>query len=250
MNRSFFLVPLLLIISTVCAAEAQVNRGAGVRCKHKIIFLPQLHEKALAQGVEDITERKIAESQFRTARYLEAHPNTQIFSEQILENVYFDRLSDETKEVARQTKLLFPYGIPERFADLTYEQRRQLVDIGAEGVLLLTGRVTMLRKVVPNVATQNVIINQIQKGMKEKDSSSVVTQEIVTTDSVPYRLVTTVREEYALKEIIKYFDAYPSDESAILIFGESHDFRRHDKLFPGRCIETPDGFVASKVLVR
>ncbi len=244
MNKNVYFVPLLLIVFGTLQAQAQVTRGRESDCKNKIILLPQLHEKGLAQGPEYNTERKIAESQFRIAKYLEAHPKIQIFSEQMLEDITFDRLSEETKQVSTQMKLLFPNGVPEKFADLTNEQRQRLVSIGADGILLLTGRVPILRKVVPNVATHNIIVNQIDKGMQEQGSNSVVTREMVTKDSVPYQLITTVREQYALKEVNKFFDAFPQEKSAILIFGQTHDFRRHEKLFPGRCIEIPDEFAA------
>ncbi len=252
MNKKVYLVPLLLILFGFlqAQAQAQATRGRESECKNRIIFLPQLHDTGLVQGPEYNTERKIAESQFRIARYLEANPKAQIFSEQMLEDVTFDRLSDETKQVSAQMKLLFPRGMPEKFVDLTGEQRQQLVSLGADGILMLTGRVPILRKVVPNVATHNLIVNQIDKGMEEQGSNSVVTREIVTKDSVPYQLITTVREQYTLKEINKFFEAYPNERSAILIFGQTHDFRRHEKLFPGRCIVIPDEFADAKVTVR
>lgn len=236
MNRLKFVVPWVLVV--LCGGVVRAETP-GRECPKTITFLSQMSVHSMVRDVDAPTVEQIAKSQFRIARYLSKHQNVPVFSEQIFEDIRYSDLRGQMRVAANQAKQVFPNGIPRFFEDLNAIQKRYLVVAGGDGVMLLTGRIRTLHRVVPDEATHDLIAAEIKRQTERTTDSQISNEQLEAINSIIYDLATTVREHLALTEINRYFAQNPRENSAILIFSHTHDFREHGKLFPAKCIETP-----------
>lgn len=208
-----------------------------LNCDSQIRFLPQTHRNVIALAMGETNADELSRSQFQVASYIQKNSELPVFSEQVDTDLDQSSITGDLQIAGNQLKQLFPIGIPKTYEQLSSEQRKQLSSAGADGVLLLTGRISALHKVVPNRATQDSIFARIQQLMADLKPT-----DKVSSDSELFRLLNDIRERMALAEIQKFFVSNPNIKTVLLVYGRLHNFKRHGDIFPSECIETPSDF--------
>lgn len=203
-------------------------------CEYRIIFLPQIHRNVIDSRLGETNIEEVAKSQFHIAKIILENSEVPIFSEQVDENIIASKIEGDLRLAGEKIKFIFPFGIPENFESLSIKQKEQLAFAGADFVLLFIHKIQVLYKVVENRSVSDAIfarINELMGELKPSDKIDSYSELMILVDDV--------REKAALNEIKKYFNLNPKEKSAFLIYGKNHNFRRHDDIFPGKCIKTP-----------
>ncbi len=227
-----FLILLLPIFFVLPAAKA-------AECKHRIIFLPQMHNIKELPGSQtsEAKNDKIAESQLKIANYFEHLSNVPVFSEQVGEDFTLDAVpKDEIPSLKKHFDQIFPDGLPEDPKALTDAQKEKLINHGGEFVQLVRGKIKKIHGVVKDPTSMKKIFESINRWYETQPSLDV-----------PYppeigALVYGARERAALLKIQSYFSQNKGQRDVILIYGASHSFIFYPELFPSQCVFIPKEF--------
>jgi hypothetical protein len=224
----------ILILGTTSNAVAGQSG-----CNHRILFLPQVHQSVVGDspGVNAGSLEHVAQSQFKIAKFIERNSALPVFSEQVDTSFSTRGVSAiQLSQVNQEYSNLFPQGLPDKYDDLTQDQKQKLAVAGGELTQLMLGKIDTLNKVVPNRVIQDRIFSQISEHFKRHPNDGV------KFDSVIYQLIFDKREMLALSEINHYFEQNAGQRDVILVYGSLHDFSRFPKLFPPECILIPFDF--------
>ena len=234
MKQAHLTIPMTFIVS--CIVFLNQISFAAPKCNKSIIFLPQTHADVIQGGRKIPAEfaEEIAQSQFLIAKFLEAHSNIPIFSEQVDTDQSLKNASPDLLKLAVIYHQVFPNGVPSNYSALNQDQKFRLSDGGADATELLLGKIPLLHKVVANEQEQNSFFDPLIDWVKKHPNQPF-------PPDLDHRILYD-REEAALREINQFFSTHPAEKQVILIYGAAHNFFAHSNSFDPSCIKVPPNF--------
>ena len=160
-----------------------------------------------------------------------------MFSEQVSSDLTVQTVSDNFRKVAAQIKSMFPTGLPQSFDDLSEDQKTVIARAGGDAISFILRNTDMLYKVVPNDQVEDQLIDKVSAWAKTHPAST-------TPPPAIENIIFNIRENLALDQINDYFNANPTQQDVILIYGSDHYYSllTHSAKFPSQCIVVPKKF--------
>ena len=224
----FYIFSFICLLATAAKADT---------CKHRIIFLPNIHSSVLDGGNKAVVQSDLLEvtafSTYRVVNYLKDHRDLPLFSEQVSKDLTMKTATPQFLAMAQRVRTQFTGG--GTFWSLSPEQKQTMALAGGDVFSLIFGITPELHRVVENDKVENSIIDKIVKWHKANASVTEYPPEIS-------KLIFDMRENLALDQISAFFKNNPNQHDVALLFGQDHNFARHPDKFPPQCIATPPEF--------
>jgi len=178
-----------------------------------VYHLKQMHFDRSAP-LDRVMATDVAMSQYNIAKQLWNEPGAYVFSEGWDENITAYNRQRFVSKIPNVDALsiIFEKGLPEKFENLTVEQRTLLLQLGAPWILLALGRTGSLLRTISRELQQEIKADLAEGG---------------TEKAVESGLIFDRREKECLELISEYLKKRTpgSAEKVFLIFGGAHDFR-------------------------
>lgn len=194
-----------------------------------VVYLPQRHS---FMGMHNDSEalRIVAYSQWMIVDFLRRQQNYILYWEGTYETELSERIP---QSVRRETRSIFPNGLPPDFRTLAPHQVRYLATHGGKNVALALGHLNRVER-----SDSEALVAEARRLMSDSEISREVT--ILETDDRIREIVKALREEYLFQQI----SLHSSDERQIIVvYGLGHDFQDIGGVSKHLSIRIPDAFL-------
>jgi hypothetical protein len=222
-----------------------LTAAASDECERSIVFIPQIHgnkdsRHAQKSSSEKATIRDVLESQLTIYQFL-AKQDARI-------PIFFESLGAEVSGEAQRSRLQEDLQInrplkADKVTDLSEKDRAALLNYGAPIVLFSTGEKERIFGVSPSLEEhkqQHQKLDQVREAISQLPPGTQIPQELIDQ-------VYVTRDQWALINVLKWFQSNPRFPMAFLVYGASHNFVSYQKLLPkGVCVVSISAFDTSQ----